>query len=148
MIGAYCVPLSVGVGKTLDIKISGPGPVRVVIMRGTSGDGDFGQAVHAVEPVATSVQPVPDRAWVDGCGWTTSLSLTVPAGWQSGIYAARCTTAAGESADATFVVRPLMVGGAGVARRATPRGEMRTPRNAGSAIDHSSVMIDGSARMH
>jgi len=41
----------------------------------------------------------------NGCGWTTSFTLSIPAHWPSGIYSACCQDRFGGEADITFIVK-------------------------------------------
>jgi hypothetical protein len=51
-------------------------------------------------------QPVPPQGWKTGYGWRTSFSLTVPADWRSGLYAAHCRDERGAEFHAVYVVKP------------------------------------------
>ncbi|MEY2397751.1 MAG: hypothetical protein QOJ00_925 [Actinomycetota bacterium] len=59
-------------GRAVDVEVARVGWKRTV--------------VFAAEAVETLEQPVPPDAASNGCGWESTLSFEVDAGWQSGYY--------------------------------------------------------------
>jgi hypothetical protein len=45
-----------------------------------------------------------------GCNWSTSFSRTIPQGWPSGIYAAECADADGDTFHIVFIVKAVFSG--------------------------------------
>jgi hypothetical protein len=103
----YCVPLSVAAGGLASFHTSARTGYQVRLYRlKAQPDGDVGVAMEAAFPVAAQVQATPPDAWRDGCGWAESFNLSIPDGWPSGLYSARCTAESGTISDIVFVVRP------------------------------------------
>lgn len=108
-IEGYCVPMSVAPGETVEFKMStGGDKFTVTYMRlKEQGDGSPGIVMAApfvVHPAKLKDPPSP--AYEADCGWDTDFSLVIPAGWVSGLYAARCEDAEGFVFYVVFVVRP------------------------------------------
>ena len=105
-IEGYCWPLSASPGETVQFMVSGDGPTHAVIQRCTSTS----RAVDTVDVMSldfnSGPQLVPSDAVRSGCQWNETFSLTIPAWWGSGLYAASCADASGTSFDITFVVKP------------------------------------------
>ena len=69
--------------------------------------------VLSLESIATSPQPIPDRASSEGCGWPVSCRFEVPAEWNGGYYEVTLTSKEeGKTARSTlfFVVRSRQPG--------------------------------------
>ena len=105
-IEAYCWPLSARPGETIQFMVSGEGTAHTTIQRHTS----ISDAIDSVDMMTldfvASPQPVPPVAGQFGCAWTETFSVTIPAAWRSGIYAAWIADDANTGADVTFVVKP------------------------------------------
>ncbi len=114
-IEGYCWPLSAAPGETITFMISGGGSSRAVVQRYSSTS----LVIDSVEVTAfdfvAAGQPVPPTVGRSGCAWSETFSLTIPASWESGIYAASCTDAADTSFDVTFVVKPSNVNRSNIA---------------------------------
>ncbi len=103
----YCTPLSAAPGQTLEFKVSSSTAFQVTGLRlKRQPDGSVGIPMSAPVDVGAMVQPVPANAWQDGCGWVTTLTLTVPADWPSGLYSAQCTAPGGAPFHIVFAVKP------------------------------------------
>jgi Tachylectin len=104
----YCWPLSAFPGETIDFHIAAPAGCQVDYLRlDAQPDGALGSA--AGSPVnVPPVEQVTDPDWTsNGCGWSTTFTLTVPAEWDSDVYSARCTDPAGTQFHIVFVVKPV-----------------------------------------
>lgn len=89
LLDAYAWPVSVTQGDTVRICVSTDADsVRLTIQR----DGAFVIPYLVVPSLSCAVQPVPAEAWTNGCGWTPTYTLVVPAAWPSGVYEAKLTT--------------------------------------------------------
>jgi len=103
----YCVPLSVVAGDTVDFKVSASRPYTVTYMRlKRQADGSVGIPLADAFAREAGVQSAPEESWDFGCDWKSRFSLSVPAEWQSGFYAARCTDSQGKDSYIVFVVKP------------------------------------------
>jgi N,N-dimethylformamidase len=71
-------------------RLSGGAPVTVMGPTGATG----------------KLQVLPSGYRANGCGWGNSFSFTVPASWQSGVYAAVLTSPHGQQHSSMFVVTP------------------------------------------
>lgn len=66
------------------------------------------RVVDQLTAVATSAQPIPDRAPSDGCSWPASYRMPIPTTWSSGYYqASMSTSGSAEPAKSSlyFIVR-------------------------------------------
>jgi hypothetical protein len=101
----YANQLSVRAGEEIALHLSSSAPsVNIVIER----LGATKEKVWEQENVATSVQPIPDRASSDGCKWPESVRLNISDSWTSGYYQATLHASHGGSdARSTlfFIVR-------------------------------------------
>jgi hypothetical protein len=105
----YCWPLSAAPGETIEFKISAPSsPFNVTYLRlKTQPDRSLGTPMGAPAAYGPAAQTTA-ADWVsNGCNWSTTFSLQVPADWQSGIYAAYCADNAGNQFYITFIVKPV-----------------------------------------
>ena len=102
----YCWPLSAFVGETIQFKVSSPSQYQVTYIRlKTQPNGDIGIPMGDAMSLESDIQST-NANWVsDGCDWTTSFSLTVPADWRSGIYDALCSDAGGNQFHIIFIVK-------------------------------------------
>ena len=56
--------------------------------------------------IPSTLQPIPDRASSEGCGWEASFRLLIPEDWSSGVYIAEFSDASNTSKEQVlFVVR-------------------------------------------
>lgn len=104
-IEGYCWPLSVAPGETISFMVSSSTSYGVSLVRyQRSGDSNSAIVMTTLPTQPGGLQTAPPSAW-EGCAWQVSFQFTIPADWNSGIYAAEC---AGTSKfRITFVVRPL-----------------------------------------
>lgn len=107
-IEGYCWPISVFPGETIDFHLTAPAGCQVDYLRlNVQRDGALGGPMGP----SASVQPieqVTDPNWPgNGCGWSISISLTVPTDWASDLYSARCTDPAGTEFHIVFIVKPV-----------------------------------------
>lgn len=105
-IEGYCEPSSAAPGETIAFKINSPAGCRVFYKElRFQANGSVGRGVSAVtlapSPQTTNTDPVRN-----GCGWTTTTTLTIPADWPSGIYTAHCVDIYGSECYVSFVVKP------------------------------------------
>ena len=108
-IEGYCWPLSARSGESIDFFISSvleqPYSVTYVRMKELP-DGGYGIPVSDPFTVPGGYQSSFDLSWRDGCNWDPSFSLTVPADWLSGFYAAKCETVTHSTYYVVFIVKP------------------------------------------
>jgi N,N-dimethylformamidase len=106
-IEGYCTPISVAPGKAIEFKVSAQFNYQVTYLRlKEQADKKIGIAMADASQKTAGVQHTPADPWENGCGWQTSFTLQVPAGWPSGIYAARCADLNGDETYIVFVVKP------------------------------------------
>ena len=109
--GLYCWPLSGQTGETINFMAScdGPSVLRFVRLVGTNAPDPLEIEMGRIE-FAGSVQPVWQPPARHGCGWKSSHTLTIPANWPSGTYAARCSPQGApdtlDSHEIPFIVKP------------------------------------------
>lgn len=85
---AYAWPPSVTQGDTVRICVStDAATVSITVRR----DGAFPIPYLVVSSLPGTLQPVPAEVWTNGCGWTPTYTLVVPATWSSGVYEAKLT---------------------------------------------------------
>jgi N,N-dimethylformamidase len=106
-IEGYCTPISALPGKTIEFKVSSQFNYQVTYLR-LKQQADKKVGIPMADPfqVNTMAQSTPADPWETGCGWKTSFTLQVPAGWPSGIYAARCADLNGDETYIVFIVKP------------------------------------------
>lgn len=95
-IEGYCSRQSVAAGETIDIMVS-TNPVRrfdVEIFRMGYYAGRGARLMKTVESVQGTIQPTPTigEKNLHECRWSSSVQLTIPSDWQSGVYLGRLTT--------------------------------------------------------
>ncbi|MEO8540291.1 MAG: N,N-dimethylformamidase beta subunit family domain-containing protein [bacterium] len=106
-IEGYAWPLSARPGGSVKFMVSSMANYDVSYYRlKPAANGGFGTQLTPLQGQPGGLQPVPVEAWRTGCGWAPSFSLTVPANWTSGLYAARCSSALGDDAFMVFAVKP------------------------------------------
>ncbi len=105
-IEAYCGRLSYAAGDTVSLHVSSRHDrfdVRI------ERQGFEPETVWFASDVESSFYPVPEDADANGCNWPTTVTLTIPSGWQSGFYLVTlCAVGAPAGSDvahACFVVR-------------------------------------------
>lgn len=82
----YAWPVSVTQGDTVHICVStDAAALDLTILR----DGSLPIPYLTVTGLPGTVQPVPPQVWTDGCGWSPTYTLVVPAAWPSGVYEAK-----------------------------------------------------------
>jgi hypothetical protein len=86
IIEGYTNKTSVAPGETLCFHVSTDASAFQIVI---SREGADSEVVHRVDGVSGSEHPVPPMAYAEGCGWTESYRLDVPASWRSGVYRAR-----------------------------------------------------------
>lgn len=95
-IEGYCSRQSVRSGDSLDIFVSTdpPTPFRVEIFRTGYYDGRGARLMKDLGPFRGKKQPLPPvgEKRLRECRWESSLSLTIPDDWPSGVYLGRLTT--------------------------------------------------------
>jgi len=82
-LAGYASATSAVAGETLGVHISSVFPT--VTLRVTRF-GVSDSVVMEVPDVPTESYPTPDSAWVLGCGWPTTYTLTIPPDWTPGMY--------------------------------------------------------------
>lgn len=105
----YAVPAGVAPGDALELKLSsrrGSSCVVTVLRLRGNLDGSVGMPVGDPTEVALEHRPVSANAWQSGCGWPTTLTVTIDPSWPSGLYSARCAVEGEADGDIVFVVRP------------------------------------------
>ena len=102
MIAGYCWPNSAAPGETVELCVSTDAETfSVEIVRKGAAD----EVIQRIDGVAGKVQERMPGCERDGCGWSSSLDITVGA-WRSGFYLVRLI--AGErTSEAFFVVRAV-----------------------------------------
>jgi N,N-dimethylformamidase len=106
---AYCLPQSAASGETLQFFVSSRVPYQIAIVSlERMVDGQLsGEELYTLASRPPIIQRTNARAWQIGCNWKSTDSFTVPAGLQSGLYAAECRGTDGSFlCHTTFVVRP------------------------------------------
>ncbi len=105
----YASQISVAAGEEIALHLSSSQPaVNIAIDR----MGKEKQRVWQQDNVATSPQPIPDRASSDGCKWPESIRVKTE-GWSTGYYVATLTAktdAKPASASVFFIVRAAQPG--------------------------------------
>ena len=103
----YCWPLSGKPGQKIYFSISGNGSHSLQFQRYTSLDTMVNAfSMLTIPNVNYKAQFISPMAWKEGCGWDTTYTLTIPAGWQSGYYALQLTDLYGKSDYISFIVKP------------------------------------------
>jgi hypothetical protein len=117
----YAWPLSARPGETIEFMASGVAgttAVRFLRHRATK-DGVESVEWGTTTWLSPGVQPTPAEPWEEGCGWTTSFSLTLPDlpedVWPSGVYSAELTSAMNDHSYITFIVKPAVTDQSSVA---------------------------------
>lgn len=106
-IEGYCTPISVSPGKTIEFKVSAQFNYQVTYLRlKQQADKKAGIVMADAFQMSAGAHDTPADPWQNGCGWPTAFTLEVPAGWPSGIYAARCADLNGDETYIVFVVKP------------------------------------------
>lgn len=105
-IEGYCWPIAVSPGNALNLHLSGEGSPTVTMSRCLSTS-----TTNARYPVANyqtnlTWHPVAEDAAENGCQWPPTLTVTVPAGWPSGVYTATVVDPPNGAAEIPFIVRP------------------------------------------
>ena len=110
--------MSAAPGASLSFYVStGGSELTVTYLRLYEGaqyglDGQYGEAAAPAFQVPGQYRPVTTATPWAGAGWDqdpqdpADFTLTVPAGWQSGLYAAHVVDDRGYEAYITFVVKP------------------------------------------
>jgi hypothetical protein len=106
LIEGYCWPLSAAPGESISFMVSGEGSSFAVFRRHISVGTTVTDIPMGTQTFGSNAQAVPPTPWRTGFGWAETFKLTVPDSWPSGIYTARCSDAAGNTTDITFVIRP------------------------------------------
>jgi hypothetical protein len=102
----YAWPLSASPGQTISFYASGAAGSTVDFYRHTSPGAAVVSTWMGNTTFSPTTQPLPSEPWRNGCNWATSFTLTIPAGWPSGIYSARLHSSNSSDAYVTFVVKP------------------------------------------
>jgi N,N-dimethylformamidase beta subunit-like, C-terminal len=111
-IEGYCWPLSAFPGESINFFVSASYNYIFDYVRLTDLDENgSGTPLISKGEQTAFVQPVPDNAWRDGCGWAPTHHLIVPADWPSGFYAARLTSTGVTTAFIVFIVKPKDIHG-------------------------------------
>ncbi|MFN0078048.1 MAG: N,N-dimethylformamidase beta subunit family domain-containing protein [Prosthecobacter sp.] len=96
MIEGYCSRQSVKAGEKLDIFVSTRPASKFIIDLFRMGyyDGAGSRLMTTLGPFTGKDQPVPEMGdnRLRECQWEVSTTLTIPAGWPSGVYLGRLTT--------------------------------------------------------
>ena len=96
LIEGYCSRQSVKAGERLDIFVSTKPAARftIEIFRMGFYGGEGARLMTALGPFDGKIQPVPamGERRLRECQWEASTTLTIPAGWPSGVYLGRLTT--------------------------------------------------------
>src|SRR5687768_7926661 len=92
----YCSRQSVRAGESIDIMVSTNPPSRFMIEVFRTGyyAGRGARLLTTIGPLKGQTQPDPTVGpkRVRECRWETSVSLTIPSDWPSGVYLGRLTT--------------------------------------------------------
>jgi hypothetical protein len=119
LLAGYSSAQSVASGETLNFYVSttaGP-DLTVTYVRLHDDlqqplDGHYGDSVGGPFQYTTGQQrQLPATPYWEGAGWESGpadFSLTVPATWQSGLYAAQVVNDRGDEIFITFIVKPLL----------------------------------------
>ena len=102
MLAGYCWPQSAAAGEDVALAISSSAATCDVTVARVGRDE---VVVERHDALRVTEQPVPDDVASAGCGWTTSLLISVAPEWSTGYYLVRMTDADGRTAEAFFVVR-------------------------------------------
>jgi hypothetical protein len=101
----YCWPLSASPGESIDFFVSALNNYILEYIRLTDLDKNgSGTPLISLGEQTGLMQPIPDTAWRDGCGWNLTFRLTVPEDWPSGYYGARLTSTGVSNAPLAFIV--------------------------------------------
>lgn len=106
----YCSRTSVRAGESLAIKVSAnpPAPVVIDVYRLGYYGGDGGRHVRQLGPFACTPQPEPPTGpeRLRECDWATTVAITIPTDWLSGVYLGKLTEQRGEvQSYVIFIVR-------------------------------------------
>lgn len=103
----YCWPLSAAPGEKIDFKLSAREAYTITYVALVSqGKSAISVPKSGPTTMTAGLQSTPKDPWRVGCGWSTTVSLTVPDTWASGVYAARCVTTRGKESHIVFAVKP------------------------------------------
>jgi hypothetical protein len=95
-IEGYCSKQSVSAGESLEIRVSTNPPRRFVVELFRMGyyGGKGARLVSKLGPFEGKTQPTPAPGAknLHECRWEPATTLTIPAGWPSGVYLGRLTT--------------------------------------------------------
>jgi len=101
----YCWPISASPDQSIEFFISAANNYNLEYVRLTDLDANgSGTPLISLGEQTALVQPFPDTAWRDGCGWKMTSRLTVPTNWPSGVYAARLTSTGVTNPPLAFIV--------------------------------------------
>jgi len=102
-LAGYASTTSAAAGDTIGFHVSGDCPTLSMRFYRHS---DVLELLEEVGDLVPADVPVPDSAWIKGCGWPTLYTLTVPPEWKSGMYYVEMVPGdGGPSAFVSFVVR-------------------------------------------
>jgi hypothetical protein len=82
-LAGYASATSVAPGDTIGFHVSSDAPVLSMRFYRQNPDPELMYEVTGLVPANV---PVPDSAWVKGCGWPTLYTFNVPVDWPSGLY--------------------------------------------------------------
>jgi hypothetical protein len=102
MLAGYCWPQSARAGESLDLAVSSSDPTCSIVVARIGAEE---VVVESIDDLEVAERSIPDGVEVDGCGWPSSLTITIDPSWQSGFYLVRLRNGSGEEAEAFFVVR-------------------------------------------
>jgi hypothetical protein len=102
MLEAYCTRRSYTAGERIAVHFSSDARhLDLVVIR----DGSKPQVVFSASRIAGAHYPVPEDAVENGCGWPVGVTLGAQRSWKSGFYKVVLSSAAGDRAEAFFVLR-------------------------------------------
>jgi hypothetical protein len=109
-IEGYCSEATVKAGDTVQIHVSTDPAVDFTLDLYRMGyyQGHGGRLVASYGPIAGKVQPTPEMGAnrVTECDWESSLSITIPDDWLSGVYLGKLTELAQQRQSyVIFIVR-------------------------------------------
>jgi hypothetical protein len=102
MIEAYCTRRSYVAGERVAVHVSTD---QSSFDLSVGREAKSRSVVHELKGIAGAEHAIPADVVANGCGWPEAIAFEVPPDWKSGFYRLVLTTAAGEQAEAFFILR-------------------------------------------
>ncbi len=105
----YADKSSVSPDEVINFQVSSESPYSVKYIKLEIHGENIGSQLLNTFNLPALTQYIPNEAYKLGCSWSTTFSLTIPTGWQSGFYAVQLIDDEGDSAFIIFIVKPLLL---------------------------------------